>query len=244
MTPFSDEVLLMLLIVGLYLYDSALLLFANEALLTTARRGWKVRFGLREPRIRGRELYVPAPWLLHRPLYRLSWQFDGNSSQAAPQDWDARKSVPAALAFFVWLFAFSLFVLLPLGFFLPAAKILLLAAVVLLYPGIIAALAYLWTHREPLGLTKVQIGKLAFEYLICPPFALNLVRAISLARPISEDLIAAARRLESPDDWKRTRDELLPRLDEEIEMEQDEASPRMAALRAHRAALTTESSSN
>ena len=51
MSPLSDELLLMLLIVGLYLYDSGLLLFCNEGILVPVAKGWKIQFGFREPRI-------------------------------------------------------------------------------------------------------------------------------------------------------------------------------------------------
>ena len=129
-----------------------------------------------------------------------------------------------------------LFVLLPVGFFTSLGTRVLIAAAALLYLSIVFALAYLWVYREGMDLTRKQIGKLAFEYLVCPPFALNLIRAVSLARPAREDLISAARRLETVDAWNATRNQLLLRLDEEIDME-DEGSERMAGLREHRAKL-------
>jgi hypothetical protein len=59
---------------------------------------------------------------------------------------------------------------------------------------------------------------------------------VSLAQPAREDLISVARRLESAEAWKATRTQLLLRLDEEIEME-DETSARMVGLRIQRAQL-------
>ena len=129
-----------------------------------------------------------------------------------------------------------LFLLLPLGLFTSLGSRILIAAAGLLYLSIVFALSYLWAYRETLGLTRKQVGKLAFEYLICPPFALNLIRAVSLAQPAREDLISAARRLETAEAWKATREQLLLRLNEEIEME-DETSVRMAGLRDQRAQL-------
>ena len=226
----------MLLVAGLYLYDSALLLFCNEGILVPAAKGWQIRFGLREPRIAGKELFLPAPWLPHRPMYRLSWQFDGGAPPNDAQEWDARRHAPPILVLLVWSIAMVLFVLLPVGFFTSLGTRVLIAAAALLYLSIVFALAYLWVYREAMDLTRKQIGKLAFEYLVCPPFALNLIRAVSLARPAREDLISAARRLETAEAWEATREKLLLRLDEEIEME-DEASARMAGLREQRAKL-------
>lgn len=234
--PLSDELLLMLLIAGLYLYDSGLLLFCNEGILVPAAKGWKIQFGLREPRIAGKELYLPAPWLLHRPMYRLSWRFEGGNVQDHAAEGDAMRNAPPILVLLVWSIAMVLFVLLPLGFFTSLGSRILIAAAGLLYLSIILALVYLLACRETMKLTRKQIGKLAFEYLICPPFALNLIRAVSLSQPPGEDLISAARRLQTAEAWKLTRGQLLLRLDEEIEME-IEGTQRMAGLKNHRAGL-------
>jgi hypothetical protein len=240
--PISDEVLLMLLVTALYIYDSTLLLHCNEGVAVPTFRGWKIRFGLREPRIAGKELFLPAPWSLHRPMYRLSWRFEGDAaieeatSGEAVGDWNARRYVPPILVLLVWSIAIVLFLILPLGFFTSLGNRLLLAGVGLLYISIVCALAYLWAYRDTMNLTRRRIGKLAFEYLICPPFALNLVRAVSLGQRVTEDLVSAARRLQSGDGWNAAREQLLRRLDEEIEME-DDASARMARLREQRMKL-------
>jgi hypothetical protein len=237
--PIQDEVLLMILVVALYLYDSMMLLYCNEGVLVPVRKGWAVRFGFHEPRLRGKELFIPPPWFLHRPLFRLSWPFESGSAEATPEDWQARKKVPLPMIALVWLMAVALFVMLPLGFFTKLSHAMLLAAVVLLYLSIIALLTYIGLHRTELKLTGKQVGKYAFEFLTCPPFALNAIHAISLSQPISEDLISAARRLQDPARWTETQQQLTIRLDEEIEIE-DEGSERMARLQAHRLRLTSQ----
>ena len=234
--PLPEEVLLMILVIGLYLYDSTMLLYCNEGVLVPAGKGWKVLFGFREPRIRGKELFIPAPWLPHRPIFRLAWRFEGNSPQAGAEDWQARRKAPLPMALLVWGMAVALFVLLPLGFFTRLGHGMLLAAVVLLYLGILSTLAYMWIHRQDLDLTRKQVAKFAFEYLTCPPFAVNVIRTISTGHPSAEDLVTAARRLLAPDRWVATREQLTFRLDEEIELA-DEGSERMAKLQAHRLVL-------
>ena len=236
--PIQDEVLLMILVVALYLYDSMMLLYCNEGVLVPVRRGWAVRFGFHEPRIRRKELFIPPPWLLHRPMFRLSWPFEGGPAAVTPEDWQARMKVPLPMIALVWLMAVALFVMLPLGFFTTLSHGMLLAAVVLLYLSIIVLLTYMGLNRARLKLTGKQIGKYAFEFLTCPPFALNAIHAISLSQPVGEDLITAARRMQDPLRWTETRQQLVLRLDEEIEIE-DEGSERMARLQAHRLRLTT-----
>jgi len=232
----QDEVLLMILVVALYLYDSMMLLYCNEGILVPGRKIWTVRLGFHEPRIRRKELFIAPPWLLHRPMFRLSWPFEGNPVQAAPEDWQARRKVPLPMIALVWSMAVALFVMLPLGFFTTLGHGMLLAAVVLLYLSIVALLAYMGFHRNDLKVTGKQVGKYAFEFLTCPPFALNAIRTVSLSQPIGEDLVTAARRLQDPDRWAATREQLELRLDEEIEIE-DEGSERMARLQAHRLRL-------
>jgi hypothetical protein len=236
--PLQDEALLMILVVALFLYDSMMLLYCNEGVLVPERKGWAVRFGFHEPRIRGKELFIAAAWLLHRPMFRLSWPFEGNAVIAAPEDWQARRKVPLSMSALVWSMAVALFVMLPLGFFTRLSHAMLFAAVALLYLSIIALLAYMAMHRTELKLTGKQVGKYAFEFLTCPPFALNAIRALSLSQPIGEDLVTAARRLQDPAHWAATRDQLTLRLDEEIELE-DEGSERMARLQAERLRLAT-----
>lgn len=236
--PLQDEVLLMILVVVLYLYDSMMLLYRNEGILVPGRTGWTVRLGFHEPRIRGKELFIAPPWLLHRPMFRLSWPFEGNPVKAAPEDWQAKSEVPLPMIALVWSMAVALFVMLPLGFFTTLGHGMLLAAVALLYLSIVALLAYMGFHRNDLQVTGKQVGKYAFEFLTCPPFALNAIRTVSLSQPIGEDLVNTARRLQHPDRWAATREQLTLRLDEEIEIE-DEGSGRMARLRAHRQRLAT-----
>ena len=236
--PLQDEVLLMILVVALYLYDSMMLLYCNEGILVPGRTGWTVRFGFHQPRIRGKELFIAPPWLLHRPMFRLSWPFEGNPLEAAPEDWQAKSEAPLPMIALVWSMAVAQFVMLPLGFFTTLGHGMLFAAVVLLYLSIVALLAYMGSHRNELKVTGKQVGKYAFEFLTCPPFALNAIRTVSLSQPIGEDLVTAARRLQDPDRWAATRERITHRLDEEIEME-DEGSERMARVRAHRLRLAT-----
>ena len=53
---------------------------------------------------------------------------------------------------------------------------------------------------------------------------------------LGEDLVTAARRLQDPDRWAATRQQLTRRLDEEMELEQ-EGTERMARLQKHRLKL-------
>jgi hypothetical protein len=261
------EIGLMALVVGLYLYDAALLLYCNEGVLRPrGRDAWAVGFGSARFQLRGKELYLPNPFLMHKPLFRLAWTMEGLDQEesqgkgkgggkaadkgagrqgagrqdAAARRWTAARGSYRGAAPMLWGIALGLFVLLPLGLFSRLGEPMLLLALALTYLNLFALLAWLWFSRKRLGLAPRRVASMAFETLSCPPFALNLVRHLSLARAVDEDLAGAARRLQRPADWELTRHALLARLQEEIESEV-EASPRQLRLQAHHHALAQES---
>ena len=229
------ELLLMALAIGLYLYDSALLLYVNEAVVMPARGGrWLVRFGCARVRLLNRELLVPHPLLPHRPLFRLDWRFP--SKTAASCDWAALRAALRPLAPMVWGMALALFVLLPLGLFTRAGDPLAIAALVVLYLNLLAALAWLWLKKAGLGIPGRRLALLSFESLVCCPLGLNIVRKISLSLRVEEDLVVAARRLQAAQDWSETCAELIARLEEEMSDEAEDAA-RLAVLRMSRQQL-------
>jgi len=112
-----------------------------------------------------------------------------------------------------------------------------LSAIVLLYLSILLALVWLWINRGRFELSRRRLAGLSFESLACSPFALNLIRKISMGIPVREDLVSAACRLQGSDDWHSTRLEMIARLDEEIEGEET-GSGRTLALTERRRILS------
>jgi hypothetical protein len=234
-----EEVLLMVFAILLYLYDSAQLLHFNEGILFPAgRKGWRVRFGSDNTRLRGKELYLPNPFVPHRPLFRLAWDLQG-SAVRVDEDWSARKALFRPLVPLVWGMAIGAFVLLPLGLFTPLGDAMVLAAIGLLYLNIVAALVWLGWRRQRFGLAAGRYAALAAESLLCSPFALNLIRKLALQMPAREDLLHAAQRLQSPEDWDAFRLKCVGRLDERIEDEEPD-SARLPSLQEQRRTLAGE----
>jgi hypothetical protein len=233
----SAEAALVAAAAGLYLYDSALLLHGNEAILSPRRkRGWTVGFGFAQLGILGKEVYLPNPLLPHRPGYRLTWSYEGGNAGGPawqPPEHGAFR-LPAML---VWTMAVALFVFMPLGFFTRLGEPLLMASLATLFGSIIAALIWLWPRRTEFHLTRRRYASLAFESLVCPPFALNLVRHLASNLPVAENLIHAACRLQDAKDWEGTRARLAARVAAEMDGEVPE-SARFQALQVHRQMLT------
>ena len=236
----QDAILLMGLIAILYLCDSALLLYRNEGVLLPARRGrWLVDLGSRHFQVFGKHVFLPNPLLPHRPVFKLSWQLGGDGDAVVHEDWDALRKAAQPIAPMIWLMAVALFVLLPLGFLTALGDGVLLAALILLYSSVIAALAWIWRNRRAFGLGGKAFAALAFESLVCTPLALNLARKLAARTAAQEDLVSASRRLQGAEDWRATAALLVVRLDEAIEGE-DESSTRMAELREQRRRILDE----
>ena len=222
------EAALLLAAAGLYLYDSALLLYRDEGVVSTAgRTRWTVRFGSGY-QIRGRYLFIPSPLMPHRPIFRLVWKPE--TGVAADRRWTERRRLFAPLVPLVWGMLVSMFVLLPMSLFLRLGDPMLLAAIALLYLNNLALLGWIALKRMSFGLSSRRFAALAFEALVCSPFALNLVRKISAEMAVDENLVDAARRLQKAQDWDASRRQIVARIDEELDFAEEE-SRRAAALR-------------
>ena len=232
------EIGLMLAVVGLYLYDSALLLYGNEGVVSAVGRSrWSVGFAS-SITLRGRNLFIPSPLFPHRPIFRLAWNPQAGAAAADPA-WTERRALFRPLAPFVWGMLVAIFVLLPLGLFSRLGDAMVLAAFALLYANILVLLGWLALRRARYGLSGGRLARLAFEVLVCSPFALNLVRKLSTEMPVDEDLVRAARRLQPAEQWHASRKQILLRIDEELDFEAED-SGRSAALKALRGELARE----
>ncbi len=231
----SAEALLMLAIAGLYFFDSVVLVYCNECLLWMGRH-WRIGFGSDRWRVGTKEVFTPNPLAFHRPIHKLSWRMEGGPP-GEPWKPDLRvfgSLVPMAIGIF-----FGLFVYLPLGLFTSLGDTMLILALVMTYGSILAAILRIWWIRKLLNLSNRQVGALLFEYLACPPFAINVVRHLSLKVVVTEDAVAAARRLLTPERWLAAQAEFVARIDDEI-LAEDRDSRRMLALQARRSEILGE----
>jgi len=233
------EVYLMLLAIGLYLYDSVLLLSANEAVLFMRRRGrWTSGFGSINWTVRTREPYLPNPFTPFRPLFRVAWNLERPDPACAPVYHAV--AVPAGaerLVIPVVVLALILFGLFPLSLAFFARAETAIALVVVFYVVETIALVVAYRGRDAFGLSKPQFLTLAVECLFCPPFAINLIRRMCSRMPVDEPFLAAVDRLLDADERERALAGCRKRLGALID-EEGEGSPRRAAMNAMMARLT------
>lgn len=204
-----DSAKLLMVMAGFFLYDSAMLLYANEAVLCLRKRKWLVEFGSPNVTIAGKSVYVASVFALHRPIFRAAWH-DCTADKQPAVDLATINQSLYALAPFAYLSLVAQFIFLPLVLFLSFTTENLILAAILIYSYIALSGIVVFRKRAHWGLTTKQATALILECLLCPPIALNLVRRISLSFPIKEDLSVIAKTLLSDEDWHalRTRMEI------------------------------------
>jgi hypothetical protein len=239
MPPF--EVLLPLGAIGLYLFDSTLLLYSNELLF--ARRAGRWTFATSsELFLAGRRVCFLNPFTPATPQFRVRWsEADTREEQESPAQLDAFLAALGPLRYFVmalWLLLLAL----PAELVLWGTGIELLALMAAFYGVILAALGYIYARRRELRLSGKSFLALSFDSLACAPFAVNLVRKLALRRSLAGNPIEFARRTFEPAIFSALIHAVCRRVSDEQQREYGQ-TPRWAELEAYRKELiATESS--
>ena len=237
----SVEVLLVAAAIAIYIADSAQLLYADEGLIFPVRRRWRATLGAKQFSLLGRSVHIPAPFAPHRPLFRLTWSASAASEERAvaatgrirrgkeierttAAKWEALAQRFAPLSLPLWVIALGLFALLPIGMFSPLGYRAVLPGLLLIYGGAVWGLAWTWLKRESLRLKRSKWISLAFECLVCPPCALNLVRKLSVrmdeALLPGRDLIQAADMLLHASERSTFRQNLIESLEDRMDIDE------------------------
>lgn len=233
MPPF--EVLLPLGAIGLYLFDSALLLYSNELLFL--RRSGRWSFAASSSLLlAGRRLYLPNPLTPGTPQFRVRWS-EADTRQE-------REPVAQLDEFFVALkpLQYVVGVLLVILAALPFELLVfgtgpeLLALMACFYAVILAALGYIFLRRRALCLSGRSFLALAFDALACSPFAINLVKKLSMRRSLAGNPIDFARERFDPGRLSALIHAVSRRVSQEQQREYGQ-TPRWSDLEAYRQRL-------
>jgi hypothetical protein len=154
----------------------------------------------------------------------------------APVDASARLAALQRLLPSVWISWLLLLVLLPATVLGRWGVWSTLGVLALLYLNIGVGLLLVWLSRAHFGLTGRRFALFAFECLICPPYAPNMVRRLSwhapgVAAPAAEDFASAAARLLAPSAWAAACSACRARVQDQCDAE-PEGTPRARALQA------------
>lgn len=235
----SYEVELLVLAVLFYLYDSSALLYSNEAIMTCDRgQRWSAITGWTGFMFFGRSLCMLNPFTPHRPSFRLHWNLDRLDTEGELPPWAAYAEALKTLAPMNLAAGIALFIILPLGLLTALGAYAIVPALVLLYGSTVIALFQLRRLRVPVAVGRKGFWGFAFECLACPPFAVNMVRRITLLDRISEPLPLAAARLLDGDRWAILRKHCISRLDEAM-LRVAEDSNELKSMQAQKQRLST-----
>lgn len=164
-------------IVAFYVYDAALLLYADEVVFTKPARRWTAALG-DGAILGGRYLAFPALLSPGSPVFRTTWNVDPNAAARSPSD--VVLGVVRPLRWHAWWLAFALFALVPLALTWHAQPAWWLGLLALVYLPTVLATWYVARRRLRLGLSRREVAAIAFDVVACPPFALNLARRLTL----------------------------------------------------------------
>jgi hypothetical protein len=185
----SSEVEVTLLIIALYASTCVTFVYANEGVLQRVFRGVRLRVADDRVRIAGRSPVWLNPFTPMFPAFRGKWgQVEAIAAAPGlatrvPEVMDA-SAVLAPYVFAVFLYAV---VGIPVALLLVgAAKALPIVG--LAYLAAMVLVVRLWFLRDRFGLDDRKFALLAFESVVCLPFAAGVVRRLSLMLPLTEDL--------------------------------------------------------
>lgn len=245
----SFEILLIIGILGFYLYDSAMMLYSNELIFASDKNHWRYRSADGHWQMLSRNLYLPHPLRPGRALFRVCWHSTGaqaNLANDAPGESSNLPDLAPAeliqslrpLQYMTTGLLASMLVGFPVVLIVFATGLELLVLMATSYIIIIAMLIYVYRKRTSLQLTTSSFLKLAFDALVCPPFALNTTRKITLNYPLTHDAIAFAKQHFDATTFSAMIDTICQRVDTAIAYE-DEGSTKVKGLLEYRNRLVS-----
>lgn len=199
---------IVLIICLFYLNDAALLLKPEEGLLRKSRRGWLAQLASRGFELRQNWLLWPSIFAIHQPVYRLRWNathitLPGDAMPAAALATHA--SSFRAFILPLYLLGALLFLALPVALLVLHSELAQLITLALIYlcTACISVLAWRHGKHDP-GKhypDRATTRSIAVQILLCPPFALNVVRKLSLAYGAQPDLLQTTHALMDTPQW-------------------------------------------
>lgn len=185
----SSEFEITLLIIALYASTCVTFVYANEGVLQRVFRGVSLRVADDRVRIVGRSPIWMNPFTPMFPVFRGQWGRVEAIAAApglpshVPEVMDA-SAVLAPYVFAVFLYAI---VGIPAALLLGGA-VKALPVIALAYLAALVLVVRLWFLRDRFALDGKKYALLAFESVVCLPFAAGMTRRLSLMMPLTEDL--------------------------------------------------------
>ncbi|MFW1780686.1 hypothetical protein ACG9XY_08850 [Acinetobacter seifertii] len=181
----SLESLLVLGIVGFYIYDSTYLYFYNEFIIKKGlKHSFKAQFISKKLNFLNKYLVIFEFFLPYQLVFKCSWRLNDFKNQVlSREDIENIQLITATLKplQFVNIILFILIlILLPIIFLLKLNYVILAITITTIYFLNLINIFYVISKRKKLKLSWSKVSQLALDTFLCPPFSLNLLRKISL----------------------------------------------------------------
>jgi hypothetical protein len=210
----STELLFILGLVGLYLYDSAQLRFYNEFFISYGF-GNKLNYGSLFPSIHFAKKFLSFPDVMfpHRLQFHCQWQLHTLNPQHIQLNQDIKhihqyNKILQPLKYSTLLVMICTLIILPLALLLQSSYTVLAILTILIYGLHLLNSFYIFMQRRSLQLSKKFLSHLLLDTLLCPPFALNSLRKISLQLKLNSDAIDLSHALLNPQQQIKFNQEL------------------------------------
>lgn len=189
----SAEIQFAAAVVLIFLIDGVLLLHVNEAVVERGRRV-RIAFGSSQPWVAGRRVLMLAPWWPFTSAWRVTWRVRDTldppeGANAARARIDALHAQLARLSPWVALSGLLVIVATPVTLIVATTPVFVLVAL-LAWLSVWLLIVRLAMLRRALGLGWGTYALVAFECVVCPPVAPNLIRKLSLKLSPADDLAA------------------------------------------------------
>ena len=192
------DILIVIGIVGFYIYDSAHLYFYNEFNITKGIRPiFNFQHISKMLNFFNKYLVIPNLFLSHQLIFKCAWKIKNISS---PTHLDSEGNIKIIsktlqpLQFLNILLFWLTIGILPILIIFKFGYIALTITLSLIYLLNLVSIIFVIIKRKVLQLSWSKVMQLLLDILLCPPFALNLLRKISLNYNIeTEGTVLAAK---------------------------------------------------
>ncbi|WP_032857324.1 hypothetical protein [Acinetobacter dispersus] len=207
------EIMIVIGIVGFYIYDSAHLYFYNEF---NIQKGFKAAFKSqlisRKFNFSRQYLVIQNLLLSHQLIFKCAWKFQNAHSAIHPNEIEHIREISQALKplQIINILSFILTLgILPFLLIYKADYLAISISLVMIYGLNLFSIFFVMIKREILQLSWFKTTQLLLDVLLCPPFAVNLLRKISLNYQIKTEGILFASQILDQEHYQQLLDEIL-----------------------------------
>ena len=223
------EYWLVLGLFSLYLYDLTRFVGFNDILFTQGfKKVFSVQLGSQQTACAKKYLYFARPLQPHQLIFQLKWQLQPRQISADTllqlTEFDHRLKILKTLQPWILINGLLTLVLFPICLLFLHNIFVLAVLVILIYSLNLSLFLAVFRKRKVLQLNSKQSLNFILDALFCPPFALNLLKKLSLQLSPSLDALSFAQLYLNPMQLCHIQQTILEDIDELIQQADDPAS--------------------